>query len=93
MAEQFARDRGVTRQHFAAVDELIAALLPTSGDFAVAQGRIINADRYYREGELGAAAFELRLPVHSLQPRPVTQRPSRRRRLGLDLTSDGGNPS
>jgi hypothetical protein len=70
-------NRAVTPQHFAAMDELIAALPLTSGEFAVSQGRIINAARYYRAGEIGAAGFELRLLSHCLQPRPVIQRPRR----------------
>ena len=70
-------DRAVALQHFAAVDELIAALPLTSGEFSVAQGRIINAARYYREGEIGAATFELRLLSHVLKPRAVTEPPNR----------------
>lgn len=67
-------DRAVTLQHFAAVDELIAALPLTSREFAIAQNRLRKAARYYRVGKLSLAAFELRLLGHSLQPRPVTER-------------------
>ena len=75
-----APDRAVTLQHFAAVDELIAALPLTNGELAGAQDRIIDAARYYREGKLDAATFELRLLGHSLQSRPAEHRSRRRRR-------------
>jgi hypothetical protein len=57
-----------TYEMFATSRRLIAALPLTTRGFALLDVRICNARRYYAEGELGAAAYELGLAERSLAP-------------------------